>query len=314
VWPSSKQHKKPPAHTATVQQNEARFVPYNLPTHKLKLPKGAMKVITYSGKLFAWIVIVSSPPLTLSSVEDDMPSMLSSLAYLDAVRASTYMSVSRIGSVDVLSVEEDGVEKEIGLCHLPFLGAFSIPPEVSATVRIPDMFPTHRTFLAALLAVQHLNTGDGSVIPEIEGLNKKCNLRFTTEAFDTYRSPNAAVNHALRVMNRQPLGQPPSNLPSPCMFLGAESSSSSIALSIVSSLRKIPVFSPISQSTALDSKEQHPLFGRLCSHVAADVLAVLRFYKEILGVKHLAVVHVNNDYGISVRRHHLQVCIYPVLC
>ena len=35
--------------------------------------------------------------------------------------------------------------------------------------------------LAVALAIQHLNTGDGSVIPEVQGLNEKCNVRFTAE-------------------------------------------------------------------------------------------------------------------------------------
>lgn len=35
------------------------------------------------------------------------------------------------------------------------------------------------------LAMIHLNTGDGSVIPDVVGLNERCSLRFTKELSDT---------------------------------------------------------------------------------------------------------------------------------
>jgi hypothetical protein len=42
--------------------------------------------------------------------------------------------------------------------------------------------------LAVALAAKHLNTGDGSVVPEVEGLKDRCNVRFTTEYFDSEMS------------------------------------------------------------------------------------------------------------------------------
>ena len=228
--------------------------------------------------------------------------MLSSVSYLDAVRTNANTTVSRVGNVDVFSIEENGEEKEIGLCHIPLLGLFTLPPGLVAPFRVPfNRFESNQELLTVLIALKHLNTGDGSVVPEVEGLNERCNIRFTTEAFDTYFSPNVAVSHALGTLNRQQPGQPPAQLPSPCYFLGAQSSSSSIALSIVSSTFGIPVFSPLSASNALDSKEQHPLFGRLSPSSANQVFAIMRFLKEVWDVKHIGVIHMNNDYGISVR-------------
>ena len=252
--------------------------------------------------ILAFAVAVLLPLMVDSEIIGRMEdSMLSTLPYLDSVRKNSNTSVTRVGSVDVFSVEENGVEKEIGLCHIPILGIFTLPPGFVAPVRVPyNRFETNQELLTVLLAMQHLNTGDGSIIPEVEGLNERCNIRFTMEAFDTFWSPNVAVNYALGLMDRQPDGQPPGELPNPCLLLGAQSSSSSIALSIVSSTWEIPVFSPLSSSNALDSKEQHPLFGRLRPPSSAQVFAILRFFKEVLGVKHIGVVHMNNDLGISV--------------
>lgn len=237
--------------------------------------------------IWTFVALLVTVTLPSSSAQE----LLSSNAYLDKIRTSSSPR-QRAGSVDVMSVEEDGVEKTIGLCHLPFFNGFSIPPGISAPYRIPfNQFRSHQAFVAAMLAAEHLNNGDGRIIPEVEGLNKKCNVRFTVESFDTSWSENLAVNYAIETMSR----------PSPpCMYVGAGSSSSSIALSVVTSGRKIPVFSGLSQSTALDSKEQHPYFGRVSMHEKAHIVVTVRFFKEVLGVKFLAVVHTNNDYGISV--------------
>jgi hypothetical protein len=166
-----------------------------------------------------------------------------------------------------------------------------------APVRVPlNHFRTHQAFVAALLAAHHLNTGDGSVVAEVEGLDQKCNVRFTTEALDTYFNANAAVQRTLGIMARGTVEMGPP----PCLIVGAGSSSSSIAVSIVSSLKQIPIISPLAQATDLNSKEQHPLFGQTCPDLASQAITMTRFVREVLGVKHLGIVHTNDDYGNSL--------------
>jgi hypothetical protein len=228
-------------------------------------------------------------------VENDEDIMiLSSLPYLEALRFDASSEVTRVGSIEVL---QNKPFREIGLCHLPFLNGFSLPPGAVAPVRVSwNHFRTHQAFVAALLAAHHLNTGDGSVVAEVERLNQKCSLRFTTEALDTHFNANAAVEQTLSIMTRETVEMGPP----PCLIVGAGSSSSSIAVSIVSSLKQIPIISPLSQSVVLNSKEQHPLFGRTCPDVGSQAITMIRFVREVLGVKHLGIVHTSDDYGNSV--------------
>ena len=251
------------------------------------------------------------------------PPTFVSLPYLDAIRASaananSTITARQVGRVQVLSnisdpsdalqqdEKETDIEEEVALCHIPLLGLFSLPAGlVGNPVRIPyNRFDTQQELLTVLLALEHLNTGNGTIIPQVQGLNERCNIRFTTQALDTYFSPNVAVNHAISLMTQQQQNTNNiNNSPlSPCLFLGALSSSSSIALSIMASTQQIPVWSPLSTSNALDSKEQHPLFGRYILSGADLMVCVVRFFREVLNVKHLAVLHMNNDYGMSDAR------------
>jgi hypothetical protein len=277
------------------------FYTYNNNNNTRKSTTAATTIkmlVGHTCKMMMLLTLVSSAAVAVAAVEEDETMTLSSLSYLDAIRRDPNTTVTRTGNVDILTVEEDGVEKEIGLCHLPFIYPFSLPPGAAGPVRVPfNVWKLHQGFVSVFLAMQHLNTGDGRVIPEVEGLNERCNLRFTTESFDTILSENVAVNHALDVMDRDPNG----NLPSPCMFLGAARSTSSIAMSIVTGLDKYPMFSAISQSVALDNKEQHKYFGRHCPSQAGTVIPLIKFYRNVLGVTHLGVVHANDDYGNSVR-------------
>lgn len=83
-----------------------------------------------------------------------------------------------------------------------------IPAEYSSEVR---------GALGVFLAMKHLNSGDGSVIPEIEGLNNRCNIRFTTEIFDTEASERVALNKLVDLTRRKPAYEQ-----LPCAILGGK--------------------------------------------------------------------------------------------
>lgn len=84
--------------------------------------------------------------------------------------------------------------------------------------------------LAVALAIQHLNTGDGSVIPEVGGLNEKCNVRFTAEYFDSEMSESRAVDQTIEILEREP-GKVDEKLP--CPFLGNGRSAVTLPTSII---------------------------------------------------------------------------------
>ena len=93
--------------------------------------------------------------------------------------------------------------------------------------------------LAVALAIQHLNTGDGSVIPEVEGLNDNCNVRFTLELFDSEMSESKGVDQTIEILNRKP-GDVDKKLP--CVFLGNGRSAVTLPTSIITGLAGYPQF------------------------------------------------------------------------
>ena len=104
-----------------------------------------------------------------------------------------------------------------------------------------------------LLAIEHLNTGNSTIIPEVNGIDQKCPLIFNTKSFDTQAEQRIAVDHIISLTDRSREQQLV-----PFLILGTASSRTSMPTSTISGLRGVP----IATSSALDDKSQFPLFGR----------------------------------------------------
>jgi len=102
------------------------------------------------------------------------------------------------------------------------------------------LLPIVQVAAATHLAIEHLNNGDGSVIPEVAGLNDRCPIRFTTEMIDTMRSPAMAVDKAIEIISRENQ--------TTCAIAGAGRSPVTIPLAIISGIKDIPQISPLSDS------------------------------------------------------------------
>eukprot|EP00980_Cylindrotheca_fusiformis_P029600 scaffold23584_cov127-Cylindrotheca_fusiformis.AAC.3 len=193
-------------------------------------------------------------------------------------------SVTRIGSIDVAQTEE-GL---IAFCHLAMVMPFSqLLPE-----RTPVDLGVLQGQAAVMLAIEHLNTGNGTVVEEVERLDDRCPIKFTAEMFDSSYSPTVAVDTIISLVSRKPeLEQVP------CAFLGARWSSVSIPTSTVTGIKGYPQISPISTSASLDDKGQFPLFGRTIPSDAGTAIPAILYLRYQLGIKHLAIVHVNDAYG-----------------
>lgn len=153
------------------------------------------------------------------------------------------------------------------------------------------------------LAAEHLNTGNGVIVSEVEGLDKRCKIRFTTEHVDTKGTADVAVDNVISIVQRKP--EDVANKPLPCAFLGAFLSAESVATALLTSLKGYPQFSAISTATELDDKKTFPLFGRVIPPSASYSGPLMDYMTTILGVKHMAVLHsdiVNDvDYVRGMR-------------
>lgn len=212
--------------------------------------------------------------------------VLTSLPFFDELRANETTNVIRNkgNNLDLLTIS-DG--EEIALCHLSGLFAFT-------QGRLEPAAPSFEEAAAVALASHHLNVGDGSIVPEVEGLDKRCQIRFTTEFADTKFNPGAALKQVLEMTNRQPGEEL-----LPCAFVGVYRSAISIPTSIVSGIRGYLQVSGASTSANLDDKSQYPLFGRTIPSDRGNAIPIILYMRDVLRISHLAVIHVSDAYGTS---------------
>ncbi|KAK1740311.1 GABA-B receptor-like protein [Skeletonema marinoi] len=202
------------------------------------------------------------------------------------------------------------------LCHLPYVFPFT-----DSSGSPWNAIGTYEGFAAIALAAQHLNAGDGSIVPEVAALaNNKCGVKFNVAAFDTALSESIAVDQIIQITDRTNAqaianGGPADDanvlLRPPCVILGAARSAVTMPTSLISGLRGFPQISPISTSPALDDKSQYryfartipnddgtsvPLIARLNSGSGDDNTGA-KDESESWGVNHLAVLYVDDAYG-----------------
>lgn len=144
------------------------------------------------------------------------------------------------------------------------------------------------------LAMMQLNTGDGSIIPEVQGLNETCDLRFTFEAFDTENYQTTVVNDLIDLMAREP-NRTSESLP--CAFLGPGRSALSLSMAVYTGVLGYPQMSGISTSSQLDDRSQYRYFSRLVPSDDGTAWAVIMYMRDVVRINHLAVIHSNNAYG-----------------
>lgn len=196
------------------------------------------------------------------------------------------VSVKQVGNVDVVQVQQDdsggAATTEYGLCHIPTILPFADG----------DLLPIVQVGVATHLAIEHLNSGNGVIIPEVEGLNERCPIRFTTEMIDSKRSPSVAVNEAIEIISRENQ--------TTCAIAGAGRSPVTIPLAIISGIRDIPQISPLSTSEELNNKEIYPRFARTVPDSMGEATAIVKYFCNEVNTRHLVVPHEQQDYGITM--------------
>jgi len=202
------------------------------------------------------------------------------------INATTDHARPEGSNVDVVIDPASG--EEIALCHLSAI----LPFTHGEGSYIPQP-PAFEDVASIALAAHHLNTGDGSIVPEIQGLNERCKVRFTMESADSEYTPGVGLEHVVDQINREPN----TSERIPCAFIGAYRSAVSIPMSIVSGLFGYPQISGASTSVDLDDKSQYPLFGRTVPSDEGTATPIIKFMHQLVHIKHLAVINVNDAYG-----------------
>ena len=151
-----------------------------------------MRSLYYSSQ---WLLLSLLLFLLLSSARANI---LSTFQDYENIRANA-TQVTRVGSIDVVELP-DGTS--IPYCHLAMVMPFS--RVYDDTGREAVDLGVFQGQASVMLAIEHLNTGNGTLVPELEGLDQRCPIKFTAEIFDSAYSQTDAVDTVINLISRQP--------------------------------------------------------------------------------------------------------------
>ncbi|CAB9505261.1 acid type B receptor subunit 2 [Seminavis robusta] len=209
----------------------------------------------------------------------------SSLGYYNELRSNATRIERPEGSnVDVLHFEDGD---PLAICHISNIMEFTIDgkPDIEAYLHA----------LSVAFGIHHLNTANGIWSPELEAImTRDCpNLKFTVEFANIQTLTDVALNTAIQQTDRTV------NEKRPCAFIGPIRSALALPTSMITGLRGYPQLSGSTTSKALDDPSAHPLFARTLGSDDLNAAPLLKFLRDDLNVKNLAVLHLNEPYGTS---------------
>lgn len=155
---------------------------------------------------------------------------------------------------------------------------------------------TYEEAAAMALALQHLNTADGSIIGELEGLQCS-NMVFTLEFLDTHFLAGPAIEEVFEFSSRGENFEEEGLRP--CSFVGAKRSAVTLPTALLTGNRGYVQVSGSATSFQLDEKDQYPLFARTVPSDMDNVIPMLEYFRDRLQVSHLAILTMNEPYGQS---------------
>lgn len=205
--------------------------------------------------------------------------ILSSLRSVEEQRSMIPLELlTRQNNVDVANwTSNEEVEKSLlSFCHVINMNTFAEKVRVGPTA-----------VTATVLALEHLNAGNGVVVDSVEGLNERCPIRFTSEFLDTENNKTTAMRQIIDIFSREPTNN------SPCAFLGNTFSEVSVATSVVTGIQDVLQISVTSSAAELDDKSTHPLFARLGPSSRRIAYPLLQFMYSHLEVRHFAIIATN---------------------
>ena len=137
-----------------------------------------------------------------------------------------------------------------------------------------------------LVAVDHVNHRNGSVIPELANLT--CPVRLTYTLADSLQQFNEVIRQYLAY--KEIFSGPPDAI------IGAPRSSSTIPLSFVSNVDRVPIVGNSATSLELDSASSHPFFSRTIPSDAGVARAIVIFL-QAHGYERGNVIYIDDAYG-----------------
>jgi hypothetical protein len=185
-------------------------------------------------------------------------------------------------------------ESEEFLCHVPTMFRWTDGDEDDNDIDISD--DAFGGSAAALLAIHHFNTGDGSIVEELQDIQERCPIRLTTELIDSRSSSKHAMQRLTNLLTRSSDAIP---FPQPCALLGSSWSSVTKALATVTGVYDLPHVTSSASSVDLDDVSEYPLFARTHPSDASMAQLSMDYLATQLNVDFVGVLHVEDAFGNS---------------
>ena len=187
-----------------------------------------------------------------------------------------------------------------GVCQMISLNPFSW---VDNEGNINPVYDYYVLAFADYLAVKHLNEGDGSLVEELQGLNESCNIQFGLEFIDTAYDPQVAGKAVLSRLGVEDEQTSHTHEFNPCIFL--ESTAIGAAQHTTGYLTGLHDYIEVSGMVTdeeFNDKTMYPKFVRTIPGNSGTAEAIVRYAREVLKTKYLALLYLDESTSISIVR------------
>lgn len=237
---------------------------------------------------------MSFPP----NVFADPPPPLSQ--YDDLRSRQDVSSEIRDGSF-VVKVHDESSQETTRLLHLASFMPLSVPgasgfDRFGRPIRIPFNDPFVYWEAAGMLAMNHFNQRDGSILHDLPRRLAGCNLRLTMSLHDTQISPIQSSRQLYRLVYNRTHSL---ETPIPGGLIGPVLSTVTKPLAVLAGVQRIPQVSPASSSAKFDT--EHTSFPTLARTIPANPVYA-RATVELLShwkVTHAGCVYPLRDLGVT---------------
>lgn len=152
---------------------------------------------------------------------------------------------------------------------------------------------------ATLLAIHHFNNGIGSIVTELNDINKKCNVRLTTEIFDTREDPEVASKKLIDIMSREHNNV---KIPKPSAILGSSMKDVTTPMVQISSIYDLIQVSSLDANAKLDKTKDFSLFSRTNPSESTIINPTVEFLRKEFSLSHVGIISFANSEGAEFRR------------
>jgi len=212
------------------------------------------------------------------------------MGYFDELHETS--PLKRVGNVGVAEDSDTSNDESIAFCHVPGLYDLICHPAPALASYV------YKEVAAAFLAMHHFNNGIGTVVKELEGINKRCPIRLTGEVIDTSFRPTKAVQAVSSIIHREES--------KPCAFIGARSSDATAPSAVVSGVFGYPQMSYTATSPRLSDADDFPYFRRIIASDDEAAKAVVSFLTQVSRTTHVAILTVADVFGTSYNKNFVE--------